>query len=197
MLRLTRWILAAGAILLAGASAHALSITTASLGGDKVCKTLACAVQTHSFGGSSAAGSGGSIALSGSTLTFSIDAGSATFSTLGTDASISLTDLSFDGSASVLSVAGSYVITGGSATVSGVANGSSFTASASSVGGTCVATSGGLACGITFSYLSSTPIGYSRAFFETVNLQAPEPSLGLLLGAGLLATTGWIARRRS
>lgn len=196
MSRLTRLLLAACIGYLAATAAQASTITTASLGGNRVCTTLACSSQTHTFGSSSAAGSGGTITLSGSTLTFSINAGSAGFTTTSSDPSISLAGLTFTGTATVTPVGGgAYAILSGTGTAAGSANALAFSASLSQVGGTCTTVGGGLSCGITLSYLSTVPIGSSRAFSETVNLQAPEPSSALLIGTAL-AALGAAARRR-
>ena len=197
MARLSRWISAACFGLLAAASAEALTITTASLGGNRVCTTLACSTQTHTFGSSSASGSGGTITLSGSTLTFSINAGTAGFTTANSDPSISLAGLTFTGTATVTPVGGgAYAILSGTGTAAGSANALAFSASLAQVGGTCTTVGGGLSCGITLSYLSAVPIGSSRAFSETVNLQAPEPSGALLIGTALAALGAATRRRR-
>jgi MYXO-CTERM domain-containing protein len=195
MRQMIRLLAAACVWLFAAGAAHSLTITTASLGGNQVCTTLACATQTHTFGSSSAVGSGGSITLSGTTLTFSISAGSASFNSVGADPNLSLSGLSVTGTATVMAVAGNYVILSGSGSVSGSANSSAFTASLSQVGGTCTTVGGGLSCGITLSYLSSTPFGSSRAFLETVNLQAPEPNSAALVAVAVGALA-FVSRRR-
>jgi hypothetical protein len=197
MQRLSKRILPAFAALFFASASQAVTITTASLGGDKVCTTLACATQTHAFGSSSAAGSGGTISLSGTTLTFSINAGSASLTSISADPSLSLAALVISGSATVVPVGGgAYVITGGAGSVSGTANSLAFSSGTSAVGGTCATIGGNLTCGITFAYLSSVGLPGSRAVLGTVNLQTPEPSLSMLLGAALIGGLA-IRRRRS
>jgi hypothetical protein len=197
MRQLIRLIVAASVGSFAASAAQSLTITTASLGGNQVCTTLACSTQTHTFGGSSAAGSGGSITLSGTTLTFAIAAGSASFTSTSADPNLSLTNLSITGSATVMAVGGgSYAILSGSGSVAGNANATAFTASLAQVGGTCTDVGGGLSCGITLAYVSTVPFGASRAFSETVNVHAPEPSAALMIGAALLAFGAASRRRR-
>lgn len=185
-------------LLLAATASSALTVSSASLGGDKVCTTLACSTQTHSFAGSTPGGSGGSIVLSGSTLTFSIDAGDATFGALGRDPTLALQNLVLSGSAALYSVGGgAYAIVGGGGVVTGSANSVAFSSQVNSIGGLCTTIGGGLSCGITFSYFSGAGLSATRAVHAAVNVSAiPEPAAAAVFaaGAGLLAA---VLRRRS
>lgn len=195
--RIARLALALCFALLSVATAQAATIVSASLGGDKVCTTLACSTQTHTFGGSSSVGSGGSLSISGTTLTFSINAGSATFNTAGSDPNLALAALSITGTATVLPVGGgAYAISSGSGSVAGTANASAFSSGTSAVGGTCTTVGGNLNCGITFAYQSSVGLPGTRAVLGQVNVQTPEPSLAALLGAGAIAACALGRRRR-
>lgn len=174
--------------LFMGLPAQALTIQSASIGDGKGCTDLACTVQTHTFGTTVGTG-GGTVDLSGSTLTFSISGLGATLNPM-----VGFTNMDFTGTATVVG-AGLYAVTTGSATVTGQIVDAGFPAAintnALTVGGTCSDLTGDLSCGLVFSFTS--PVD-GTAFTQTVNLITPEPATAGLLG---LVVIGLAARRRA
>lgn len=185
MSKLTSSLLVAAALLVSGASAQALSITSASLGQGQICTTSSCTTVIASLTG---AGQGsGSISLSGGTLTFNIQSLDANYSNAASGV------WAFVGTATV-SGSGFYFVTGG--TVAATLDGNPISTLA--VGGTCMDLGGGgLSCGLSFTNLGGSP---SLGYQSTVNLEAvptPEPSTAALLAATALAASGTSVRRRS
>jgi hypothetical protein len=167
--------------LLSGASAHASSITSASLGQGQICTTSSCTTVLASLTG---AGQGsGSISLSGGTLTFDIQSLDANYSNASSGV------WAFVGTATV-SGTGFYFVTGG--TVAATLDGNPISTLA--VGGVCMDLgAGGLSCGLTFTNLGGSP---SLAYQSTVNLEAPEPGAAALLAAvSALAAIASVRRR--
>lgn len=178
-LRLT--LVVAAVLFFAGASAQALSITSASLGQGQICTTSSCTTVLASLTG---AGQGtGSISLSGSTLTFNIQSLDANYSNASSGV------WAFVGTATV-SGSGFYFVTGG--TVAATLDGNPISTLA--VGGTCMDLgAGGMSCGLTFTNLGGSP---SLGYQSTVNLEAPEPgAAALLAAAGALAAMVSVRRR--
>jgi len=187
MLSIVRRTLVLSLVLLAGSTAQALTIQSASIGDGQGCTDLACTTQTHTYVAATTAG-GGTISLAGSTLTFSISGLGATFAP-----GVTFSGVSFDGTATVVG-AGVFAVTGGSATVGGTfddGTASALATAAITVGGTCTDLGGNLACGLLFSF--ATPDGIT--FKHTVNLATPEPATAGLLGLALLGVAA--VRRRS
>ena len=178
-LRLT--LVVAAVLFFAGASAQALTITSASLGQGQICTTSSCTTVLASLTG---AGQGtGSISLSGSTLTFNIQSLDANYSNASSGV------WAFVGTATV-SGSGFYFVTGG--TVAATLDGNPISTLA--VGGTCMDLgAGGMTCGLTFTNLGGSP---SLGYQSTVNLEAPEPgAAALLAAAGALAALVSVRRR--
>jgi len=189
--------------LLAG-TARAVPVTSASVGNGAGCTDALCGNQTLAWSVSSGAG-GGSLELSGSTLTFAITISSATFVPVApaTDdngvTQLVFSDVTYSGTATAtpsIFLPGLYDITAGSASISGTQTPSGagsagpFSVSSSLLSGSCFdAGAFGISCGIIFSAendFSFSLNGATRHFTHTVNLTAvPEPAAAALLALGL------------
>jgi hypothetical protein len=204
--------LVAGALGALPAQAVPLGVVSASLGGGQGCTTAACSTAT--LGWSSSSGSGtGTIDLDAGllTVTFSITLPSSTFLPIGGPSDNGVTQLDFTsttyaGTGSLFSLGGgAYLITGGSASVSGTqtptgaGSAGPFSASDSLLSGSCTDIGGTVFCGITFSTLNDFNFslnGQTRYFTHTLNGTAvPEPATALLFGAGI-AGLGLVGSRR-
>ena len=188
-------------VLLTAGSAQALSVT-ASLGSGRGCADASCIDQTLKLL-SSAAGTTGDLTLSATLLTFSITLPSSVFGPVtGADdngvTQLELTDVTYSGSATVLTSGMVSSISGGSASISGMqkqsfASGSPTTSSFLFVDslflGQCLTLGTTVTCGIIFSPLEDANFlvnGVTRHFSQTMNLTAiPEPCTAMLLAAGL------------
>jgi len=192
------WWFVCCSVLLAAGSAQALSVTAASLGSGRGCTDGACTNQTLTL--SSSASGTGTLSLGGGSLTFNVTLPLSSFVPISGPDDNGVTQLDFvnvtySGTASVLTIGPVSSITSGSATISGTQTptgaGSSgpFAVSDSLLSGTCTDLGTSIVCGIIFSSLTDFNFdvnGQKRWFTHTMNLTVPEPSTGLLLGAGLL-----------
>jgi hypothetical protein len=200
-------------LLLAVGAAQAtpLPVVSASLGGGQGCPTASCTSPTLSWNSSSGGGSGSVDLDTGAlTLTFSITLSSSTFlpSSGPNDNGVTqldFTNVTYSGTATVMGLGGGlYWITGGTASVagtqtpSGAGSAGAFSASDSLLSGSCTDSAGSVSCGIIFSTENDFNFlvnGETRHFTHTLNVSAPEPLTGLLLGCGL-AVVGLASRHR-
>lgn len=197
------------AVLTAGV-AQALPVGTAAVGGGRGCADSACTQIRYLWSSSSGAGSG-SLTLDGGagTLSFSITLPGSVFPASGGSdggvTSVSFSNVTYAGSATVSGGPANFSITGGSATISGTQTpsgaglGGPFAVANSLLSGSCNV-GANVTCGIIFSSLNDFSFsvnGQPRWFTHTVNVTAvPEPATVALFGAGLLGL-GIAGRRRS
>lgn len=213
MKKLAGILAAAFALALVAGSAHALPVSTASIGGGKGCLDAACASQRLSWSLSAGSGSG-TLGLSGTTLIFSISLPSSTFlPTTGPNdngvTQLVFTNTTYAGTATLLNLGfGAYSITGGTASISGTQTPTGagvagpFSALSSLLSGSCFDSGPlGVTCGIIFSASNDFNFavnGQTRYFTHTLNVTAvPEPTTAMLVLAGLfgLGLTGRRSRR--
>lgn len=148
------------------AQAVPLGVSTAAVGGGQGCTTSACSTATLNWNSSSGAPSGTVDLDAGlSTVAFSISGLNSTFLPVGPSdngvTQLDFTGVTYAGTASLFDLGGGlYLITGGSASVSGTQTptgaGSAglFSASDSLLSGSCTDIAGTVFCGITFSALN-------------------------------------------
>jgi hypothetical protein len=206
-----KWVgaaLVAHLLALFAGSAQALPVSSASIESGAGCSDAMCGNLTLTWSASSGSG-GGSLTLSGSSLSFAITIGSATFVPVepATDdngvSELVFSSVTYTGTATAVPneyAPGLFDITSGSASITGtqtpIGAGSAgpFSVSDSLLSGYCYdAGALGISCGITFSSENdfSFPLnGATRYFTHTVNVAAaavPEPGAAALLGLGLAA----------
>jgi hypothetical protein len=189
--------LVCGVLLLGAGSAQALSVTAANLGGGVGCADAACT--DPRLGLSSSASGTGTLTLGGGSLTFNIVLPLSTFLPGGPDdngvTQLDFVTVTYSGTATVSTVGTKSTITDGSASISGTqtptgagTSGPFFVAD-SLLAGMCNATGGNITCGFIFQPSNDFNFvinGQTRWFTHTMNLTVPEPSTGVLLGAGLI-----------
>ncbi len=190
-----------GLALIAG-SAHALPVSTASLGGGQGCLDVGCGSPRLTWNLSTGSGTG-TLGISGTTLTFSISLPSSTFlPTSGPNdngvTQLAFTNTTYAGTGTLLDLGfGAYSISGGSAAISGTQTPTGagtaglFSASNSLLSGSCYDGGAfGITCGIIFSASSDFNFavnGQTRYFTHTLNVTAvPEPTTALLVTLGLV-----------
>jgi hypothetical protein len=205
----------AGAWLAMGSIAEAAFISSGIMGNGRGCTDDACANVTLVVDGPTSTGITGMLDLNSVTLRleFDITLSSAVFNpapSLG-GADNGVTSLTFSsvryvggGNLMFLASTQTWFLTSGSADINGTATPTGAGSATlidvtTSISGSCARSNGNTTCGITFSP-RNFPVqvnGATRYFSNTLNVTAPEPAAGALLGLGLVALAAFRTRTRS